>query len=126
MRKVVTTDKAPKSIGPYSQGIVCGNLLFVSGQIPIDPATGNQIKDSIEAQATRVLDNLKAVVEAGGSTLENVCKVTIFLSSMDHFKTVNEVYAKYFTANQPARAAMAVAGLPLGFDVEMEAVALIG
>lgn len=126
MRKAVATDKAPKSIGPYSQGIVCGNLLFVSGQIPIDPATGNQIKDSIEAQATRVLDNLKAVVEAGGSTLENVCKVTIFLSSMDHFKTVNEVYAKYFTANQPARAAVAVAGLPLGFDVEMEAVALIG
>ena len=125
MKKVIQTDKAPKAIGPYSQGIVAGNLLFVSGQIPIDPATGNQVRDSIEAQATRVLDNLKAIVEAAGSSLENVCKVTIFLSSMDHFKTINEVYARYFTANQPARAAFAVAGLPLGFDVEMEAVALV-
>jgi 2-iminobutanoate/2-iminopropanoate deaminase len=125
MRKVVQTDKAPKAIGPYSQGIVCGNLLFVSGQIPLDPATGNQVRDSVEAQAARVLDNLKAVLEAGGSSIEKVCKVTIFLTSMDHFKTVNEVYARYFTKDQPARAAVAVAGLPLGFDVEMEAVALI-
>lgn len=124
-RKIIATKNAPEAVGPYSQGIVAGNFLFCSGQIPIDPSTGNHIKGSPKEQAQQCLKNLKGIIEEAGATLEDVVKVTIYLTSMEFFKEVNEVYAAFFTQNPPARATVAVVGLPLGFNVEMDAIVLL-
>ena len=125
-RSVVQTPAGPKAIGPYSQAIVAGWLVFCSGQIALDPATGEMVGASdVRAQARRVLDNLKAILEASGSSLENVVKTTIYLTDLGDFGTVNEVYAGYFTSAPPARATVQVAGLPKGGMVEIDAVALL-
>lgn len=121
-RKIVKTDKAPAAIGPYSQGVASGNLLFTSGQLPIDPATGNLVDGSIEDKAHMVFKNLSAIAEAGGTTLANAVKTTVFLSDINNFKAVNAVYAQYFKEPFPARSAFQVGALPLGADIEVEAI----
>ena len=123
MRKTVSTPNAPAAIGPYSQAIRCGNLLYTSGQIPLDPATGTVVGDNIREQAERVMQNLGAVLAAGGSSFENAVKTTCFLADMGDFAAFNEVYATYFTTN-PARSCVAVKTLPKGVLVEVEVVAL--
>lgn len=119
--KVVTTSEAPAAIGPYSQGISAGNLLFVSGQIPLDPATGDMVKGGMEEKTHQVLKNLKGVVEAAGATLGHVVKTTIFLVDLNHFLTVNKIYAEYFSGVFPARSTVQVSALPKGADIEIEA-----
>ena len=121
----ISTDQAPAAIGPYSQAIAAGGMLYVSGQIPLDPASGEIVEGGVAAQTQRVLDNLKAVVEAGGSSMTNVVKVTIYLTDMGQFATVNEIYGSCFAAPFPARACVEVSKLPKGVDVEMDAVALL-
>lgn len=121
-KKMVKTDKAPTAIGPYSQGIVTGNLLFTSGQLPIDPETGKLVDGSIEEKAHMVFKNLAAIAEAAGTTLETAVKTTVFLADINNFKTVNGVYAQYFKEPFPARSAFQVAALPLGADIEVEAI----
>ena len=124
-KKQVQTDKAPKAIGPYSQGIVANGFVFVSGQIPIDPATGELNTGTIEEQTRLVLKNLGAVLAAAGSSYENVVKATVFLQDMNDFGKMNAVYGEFFTAPHPARAAVQVARLPRDVKVEIEAVALV-
>ncbi|HEX7061587.1 MAG TPA: RidA family protein [Woeseiaceae bacterium] len=118
----IHTDKAPAAIGTYSQAIRSGNLVFLSGQIPLDPATGALVSGDFEARARRVFDNLKAVAEAAGGSLDGVVKLSIFLTDLGDFATVNAVMAEYFTEPYPARAAIGVASLPKGADIEAEAV----
>ncbi|MCS6773090.1 MAG: RidA family protein [Thermoflexales bacterium] len=125
MRNAVQTDHAPKAIGPYSQAIVCNGLVFCSGQIPIDPATGEVVADDIEAQTHRVLQNLRAVLEAAGSGMGRVLKTTVFLKSMSDFAAMNAVYATYFPAPPPARSTVEVAQLPRGVRVEIECIAAL-
>ena len=125
MLDMVQTDSAPRAIGPYSQAIRAGGFLFSSGQIALDPATGEMVGDTAAAQAEQVLVNLRAVLEAGGSGLDKVVKTTIFLADMGDFAQVNEVYARHFGDHRPARATVAVASLPKGALVEIEAVAVI-
>ena len=122
MRKIVQTSNAPAAIGPYSQAIVCGGLVFTSGQIPLDPATGSVVGADIREQAEQVMKNLQAVLEAAGSSLEHAVKTTCFLADMADFAVFNEVYAAYFTSN-PARSCVAVKALPKGVLVEVEVVA---
>ncbi len=123
MKKVIHTDKAPKAIGPYSQAIENNGMLFVSGQIPVDPATG-KIAETIEAQTEQVLKNIGAILEEAGYTYADVVKTTCLLSDMANFKPMNEVYARYFNENPPARAAFAVKALPMGVMVEIESIAI--
>lgn len=120
----IETNSAPAAIGPYSQAISTGELVFTAGQIPLDPATMQIVDGDIEAQTSRVLKNLEAVLKAAGSSLQQVVKTTIFLKSMSDFPKVNAVYAEYFRATPPARSTVAVAELPLGAHVEIEAIAL--
>lgn len=120
--KKISTDKAPAAIGPYSQAVVVGNLVFTSGQIPLDPETGAVVGETIEEQTHRVCRNLAAVLEAEGLTLENVIKTTCFLSDMANFAAFNGVYAEYFTG-KPARSCVAVRELPKGVLVEVEVIA---
>ena len=120
--KKISTDKAPAAIGPYSQAVVVGNLVFTSGQIPLDPETGAVVGETIEEQTHRVCKNLSAVLEAEGLTLENVIKTTCFLSDMANFAAFNGVYAEYFTG-KPARSCVAVRDLPKGALVEVEVIA---
>ena len=122
-RSVIVPAKAPKAVGPYSQGIVTGDLVFTSGQLPLNPET-NTIPEGIEAQAKQSLDNLKAVVEAGGSTLDKVVKVTIFLKDLNDFGKVNEIYGTYFTKDAPARSCVQVARIPRDALIEIEAIAV--
>ena len=124
-KKIVHTDHAPAAVGPYSQANIVGNLVFTAGQIPLVPETGKMLDGDVAAQADLALKNLKAVLEAAGSSLENVVKATVFLNDINDFATVNGVYAKYFTRDFPARSAVQVAALPLGALVEIEAIALI-
>ena len=124
-KKVIQTDKAPAAIGPYSQAIRLGNLLFCSGQVPLIPTTGDILKGSIEEEAKQVLNNLKAVVEAAGSNLDQVVKTTIFLKDLGDFAKVNEVYASYFKAPFPARSTIQVSALPKGANIEIEAIAQV-
>src|SRR5882724_3519218 len=112
MKDVVLTDRAPKAIGPYSQAIKAGGFLFASGQIPIDPLTGQFVAGGIAEQTEQVLKNLSAVLQAGGSSLDRVVKTTVFLADMDEFALMNEVYGKYFGASLPARATVQAARLP--------------
>lgn len=122
-RKIIHTDGAPEPIGPYSQAIKSGKELFCSGQIAIDPATGNVIEGDVTAQTAQVLKNLTAVLEAGGYDVEDVVKTTIFLIDMNDFAAVNAEYAKVFDKNKPARSTVAAAGLPRGVRVEIDAIA---
>jgi 2-iminobutanoate/2-iminopropanoate deaminase len=126
MKQPVRTDRAPKAIGPYSQGIKAGGFLFISGQIPIDPATGEIVQGDIAAQADRVLHNIRNIIEDSGATLHDVVKTTIYLADMDDFAAVNEVYARYFDSEPPARATVQVSRLPKDVRVEIEAVAWTG
>jgi 2-iminobutanoate/2-iminopropanoate deaminase len=123
--KVIQTVLAPQAIGPYSQGIVANGFLFTAGQIPLDPKSGNLVEGDIKAQTKQVLENLKAVLEAAGLSFTHVVKTTVFLSTMNDFPGLNEVYAQYFGNSKPARSTVAVAGLPKGAKVEIELVASI-
>ncbi|AFK22363.1 RidA family protein [Pyrococcus sp. ST04] len=122
-REIIYTEKAPKPIGPYSQAIKAGNFLFIAGQIPIDPETGELVKGDIKEQTRRVLENIKAILEAAGYSLEDVVKVTVYLKNMDDFAAMNEVYSEYFGESKPARAAIEVSRLPKDVLVEIEAIA---
>ena len=124
MNEVISTDKAPGAIGPYSQAIKANGLIFCSGQIPIDPATGNFISDDVAEQTVQVFKNLSAVLEAAGSGFGKVVKTTVFLADMDDFAAMNEVYGRYFTENKPARATVQAARLPRDAKVEIECIAL--
>lgn len=127
MKSIIETAQAPAAIGPYSQAIVAGGMVYTSGQIAIDPATGLLYMPDLEAETHRVMNNLKAVLEAAGSNFDKVVKTTIFLSDMAHFTTVNGIYASYFSPNAPlpARETVQVAGLPKGVNVEISMVALV-
>ena len=125
MRERIQTENAPAAIGPYSQAIKAGGLVFVSGQIPIDPKTGEFVAGGISEQTQQVLKNLAAVLEAAGSGLDQVVKTTVFLADMKEFSGMNEVYATFFTGAPPARVTVAAAGLPRDARVEIEAVALV-
>lgn len=124
-RKIVSTGRAPAAIGPYSQGVVYGGLLFVSGQIPINPATGAVVEGGIREQARQVLENVKQVLLAAGSGLGNVLKTTVFIKDMNDFAAVNEVYGEYFTENFPARSCVEVSRLPKDVLIEMEVIAAV-
>ena len=122
-RQSISTDSAPAAIGPYSQGMRAGGLLFCSGQIPLEPSTGELVKDDIEGQARRCLQNLAAVAEAAGTSLANAVRCTVFLTDMNDFARVNEAYAEFFGGDDPpARVAVGVAALPKGADVEIDAI----
>jgi len=125
LRERIQTENAPAAIGPYSQAIKAGEFVFVSGQIPIDPQTGEFVAGGIAEQTKQVLTNLAAVLEAAGSGLDRVVKTTVFLADMKEFPGMNEVYATFFSAPPPARATVAAAGLPRDARVEIEAVALL-
>jgi 2-iminobutanoate/2-iminopropanoate deaminase len=123
-RTVISTELAPKAIGPYSQAIRANGFVFCAGQTPIDPAVGKLIEGDVQAQTRRVLHNLAAILEAAGTSLARVVKTTVFLTDMANFKAMNEVYAEFFAEHPPARSTVAVAGLPLGAQVEIECIAL--
>ena len=126
MKKIISTSNAPSAIGPYSQGVVAGNIIFTSGQIPIDPATGEFVSGGIAEQTAQSIKNLKAILEEAGSDLEHVIKTTVFLDDINDFAAMNAVYAEGFgTEGCPARSAVEVANLPKGALVEIEAIALI-
>ena len=124
-RKVVQTDKAPKAIGPYSQAIRTDFAVFTAGQVGLDPNSGELVSNSVEEQTRQVLKNLQNVLEAGGSSLKNVVKTTVFLKDMNDFSKMNAIYAEFFGENPPARSTVAVAALPKGASVEIEAIASI-
>ena len=124
MKEVISTDRGPKAIGPYSQAVRANGFIFVSGQVPFDPATGQIIEGDTARQTTRVLDNLKAIVEAAGSSLDHAVKVGVFLKDMNDFQAMNEVYARYFAKNHPARTTVEVARLPRDVRVEIDLIAL--
>lgn len=123
MKKVIFTEKAPAAIGPYSQAIEVNNMIFMSGQIPVDPATGNFVEGGIIEQTTQVFENIKNVLAEAGLTTANIVKTTVFLSDMSLFADMNKVYAEYFDGAYPARSAVAVKGLPKGALVEIECIA---
>ena len=125
MNKAIHTDKAPAAIGPYSQAVQAGNTIYVSGQIPIDPATGEMAGPDIAAQTIQSLTNIKNILEAAGTDMNHVVKTTVLLADIGDFSAMNEVYAQFFTEPYPARAAFQVAALPKGAGVEIEAVAVI-
>ena len=124
LREVIATEQAPRAIGPYSQAIRAGNLLFCSGQIPIDPSTGEFVSGGVAEQTEQVMRNLSAVLSAGKSSLKQVVKTTVFLADMDDFTAMNEVYGRYFGENPPARATVQAARLPRDAKVEIEAIAI--
>jgi 2-iminobutanoate/2-iminopropanoate deaminase len=123
-KEIISTEKAPAAIGPYSQGTIAGQLIFVSGQIPFDPVTGKMVEGSISDQTEQALKNIQAVLEAAGATLEDVVKCTVFLKDMNTFGEMNKKYAEFFKENPPARAAVEVARLPKDVGVEIEAIAI--
>lgn len=123
MKKVISTAEAPQAIGPYSQAIEAGGFVFVSGQIPLIPATGELVEGSVEVQTARVLENLKAILEAAGSSLESVVKTTVYITNMDDFAKVNGIYGQYFQKNPPARVCVEVSKLPKGALVEIDVIA---
>ena len=125
MKEIIITENAPGAIGPYSQAVKTGNLVFCSGQIPIDTATGEFVSEDAAEQTEQVLKNLSAVLEAAGTSLNNVVKTTVFLADMNDFTAMNEVYAKFFSENKPARATVQAARLPRDARVEIECIALV-
>jgi 2-iminobutanoate/2-iminopropanoate deaminase len=126
VREAISTPHAPAAIGPYSQAIRAGDYLFLSGQIPLDPATGNLVTGSIGDQTRRVFQNLQAVLEAAGASFERVVKTTVYLSDMAEFAAMNEIYATHFPAPAPARATIQAAALPRGVKVEIDLIAYVG
>ena len=124
-KKIIHTPKAPEAVGPYSQAVQAGSFIFVSGQIPVDPATGTPVSGGIKSQTRQALNNLSAILAAAGSGLSDVVKTTVYLSSMDDFSAMNMIYAEFFGAQAPARACVEVPRLPKGVSLEIEAVALI-
>lgn len=122
MKKIISTKEAPAAIGPYSQAVEAGGLIFTSGVIPIVPSTGELITGGIEEQAEQALDNLAALIKASGAKIENTVKTTVFIKNMDDFAKVNEIYAKYFTTDFPARSCVEVARLPKDVLIEIEAI----
>jgi 2-iminobutanoate/2-iminopropanoate deaminase len=125
MKKIISTGRAPKAIGPYSQAVVMNGFAFLSGQIPLDPETNQLIEGDIADQTARVIENLRAVLEACGSSLDRVVKTTVFLKDMGEFPKMNEVYARYFSENPPARATVEAARLPRDVRVEIECIAAV-
>ena len=125
MKEIISTQKAPAAIGPYSQAVKAGNLLFISGQIPVNPATGEVVEATIQAQAAQSLTNLKAIVEQAGGSLDNIVKTTVFLKDMNDFVEMNQVYKSFFEGDCPARSAVQVAKLPKDVMVEIEAIAVL-
>ncbi len=126
MKSIIFTEKAPAPIGPYSQAVQTGNMLFISGQIPIDPETNELISGSIKDEAEQVMQNISALLLKAGFSFENVVKTTIFLSEMNHFGDVNQVYGSYFKSDYPARETVAVLGLPKNVNVEISLIAVKG
>lgn len=124
MKTCIATDTAPQAIGPYSQAVEAGGFLFVSGQIPLDPASGEMVEGGIEAQTAQVLENLQAILIAAGASLTDVVKTTVYLKEMGDFARVNEVYARYFAKDCPARVCVAVSDLPKGALVEIDVIAV--
>jgi 2-iminobutanoate/2-iminopropanoate deaminase len=122
-KKIIRTDNAPAPIGPYSQAVQFGNTIYISGQIPLDPQTGNLVQDSIQAETHQVMKNLKAILETAGMDFSNVIKTSIFLMDMGQFGQVNEVYGSYFGEGAPARETVQVSGLPKGVNVEISMIA---
>ena len=122
MKEIISTDKAPAAIGPYSQAVKAGGFLFLSGQIPLDPATGEVVPGCVSCQTEQVMKNIKALLESQGLGLEDVVKATVFIKNMGDFGAINEVYGKYFAANAPARSCVEVAALPKGVLVEIETI----
>jgi len=125
MKEIISTSNAPAAIGPYSQAIKAGNLLFISGQVPLDPATGEVVEGDITVQTRRVLDNVKAILAQAGADFSNVVKTTVFLKDMNDFVPMNRVYAEYYPENCPARSAVQVGRLPKDVSVEIETIAYI-
>ena len=125
MKEIISTTNAPAAIGPYSQAVKAGNLLFVSGQVPLDPATGAPVEATIQAQTTQSLNNLKAILAQAGATMDNVVKTTVFLKDMEDFAEMNRIYQTFFAADCPARSAVQVARLPKDALVEIEAIAAL-
>lgn len=126
MKKIVFTEKAPRPIGPYSQAICVNGWLYVSGQIPLDPVTGDIVRGDFKVQVERVLENIRAIVESTGGRLEDVVKVTVYLRDIGRFSEFNEVYSKYFPRDPPARSVIGVSSLPRGVELEIDAVAYVG
>jgi 2-iminobutanoate/2-iminopropanoate deaminase len=125
VKEVIATDRGPKAIGPYSQAIRANGFLFVSGQIPLDPSTQQLLAGDVRAQTERVLENVKGILEAAGSSLDRVVRASVFLADMNDFAAMNEVYGRYFQAQPPARTAVQVARLPRDARVEMDVIALV-
>jgi 2-iminobutanoate/2-iminopropanoate deaminase len=125
MKQIIATERAPKAIGPYSQAVVLNGTAFLSGQIPLDPATGQIVEGDIAAQTGQVLENLKAVLEAAGSSLAAVLKTTVYLQDMGDFPKMNEVYGRYFSSNAPARSTVEVSRLPRNVRIEIDAIAAV-
>jgi 2-iminobutanoate/2-iminopropanoate deaminase len=121
--KYISTEKAPKAIGPYSQAVVAEKFVFVSGQLPIDPATGNLVEGTIEKKTERIFENIKFILESAGSSLASVVKVTVFIKDMENFSRVNAVYERYFDNGKPARSFVEVSNLPRNADIEIELIA---
>ena len=124
-KEIISTENAPQAIGPYSQAVKAGNLIFISGQIPLNPKTGDLVTESIEDQARQVLYNVKSICEAAGQSLDDIVKISIFLTDLSNFAVVNDMMKEYFSEPYPARATVEVSGLPLGVNVEIEAIVLI-
>lgn len=122
----IRTERAPPAIGPYSQGIKAGQLIFTSGQLPMDPTTEKLVNGGIDEQTQRVLENMKAVLESAGASMKDVVKVTVFLKNMGDFASMNQIYSKYFSEDPPARSCVQVARLPKDVKVEIEAIAVLG
>ncbi len=124
-KRVIYTDKAPKPVGPYSQAVLVNGWLFIAGQIPLDPSTGRMVEGSFEDKVRRVLENIKAIVEAAGGTLKDIVKVTVYLRDISLFDRFNKVYSEYFSEDPPARVVVEVSRLPKDSDIEVEAIAYI-
>jgi len=124
-KKGVSTEKVPRPIGPYQQAVAAGGLLFLSGQVGIEPSTGRMVRGGVEAQTKQILENLKAVLEAAGASLNDVVRVAVYLTDMGDFQKVNAIYSEYFGESKPARSAIGVASLPAGALVEMDAIAVL-
>lgn len=124
MKEIISTDRGPKAIGPYSQAIRANGFIFISGQVAFDPSTGQLVEGDVAQQTARVLDNLKAIVEAAGSSLDHAVKTSVFLKDMGEFAAMNEVYSRYFSKNPPARSTVEVARLPRDVRVEIDLIAL--
>ena len=122
-KKIISSNEAPAAVGPYSQAVRAGNLLFLSGQLPLDPKTGTIVGEDIETQTKQVISNIKAVLAAGGLSLSNVVKTTVFMKDLQHFQKMNGVYKEFFTQDAPARSTFQVANLPMNALIEIESIA---